>query len=68
MTNVSVELDWLPEPALHIEPIGANSQELRVTAHAGLSHGQVKAACNAMGPQGSHVLDAWERHVGITAS
>jgi hypothetical protein len=65
--HVQVQLDWLPEPILAMERTQEGGSTVLVTAHAGLSHGQVKAACDSMGSHGAKVLGSWERHVGIQA-
>jgi hypothetical protein len=55
--NVQVKIDWLDEPALelHHEP-----DAIAVTAHAGLSIGQVRAACAELDEHGPAVFQAWQ--------
>lgn len=63
--HVQVQLDWLSEPIFHLERTQQEGFTVLVTAHAGLSHGQVKEACESLGSHGEKVLSAWERHGGI---
>jgi hypothetical protein len=38
---------------------------LDVVIHPGLSEQQIRAAAQELGPNGSVVIKAWERHMGI---
>ena len=60
--DVEVDVHWSDDRALIVE---REDDRLVVQAHASLSHGLVKAACAELGPDGPHVLAAWERTVGI---
>ena len=58
---VTVRLVWSEPAALRVE---AHEDGLHVTAHAGLSEAQVRAACDQLDEHGDHVFRAWQGAVG----
>jgi hypothetical protein len=63
--DISIELEWLEEPAFDVRHgVG----QIAVTAHAGLSEHQVKAACDQIDEYGDAVFAAWRDRVNVAAT
>jgi hypothetical protein len=58
--QVCLTIDWLDEPALEVD---LRRDSINVTAHAGLSRGQVRAACAQLDDHGLDVFRAWQAAV-----
>lgn len=58
--EIRVQLDWLTEPSLQVHQ---HDDHVAVTAHAGLSQAQVRAACDQIDGHGDAIYAAWHNQV-----